>query len=89
MKNGRQVAGRELGFLRRCWLQNENARRRESSGARAFSVNFSATYCPEVAELLQLILDQKLGLLFEIAELLTNADDSKAFALVPPLKFHR
>src|SRR5262245_4759430 len=32
--------------LRRCWLRNENARRREPSGARAFSVNFSATYDP-------------------------------------------
>src|SRR5262249_36732730 len=42
MKSGRQLAGRELGLmhLRRCWLRNENARRREPSGARAFSVNF-------------------------------------------------
>jgi len=47
-KSGRQLAGRGLGLmhLRRCWLRNENARRQEPSGARAFSVNFSATYCP-------------------------------------------
>jgi hypothetical protein len=33
MKSGRQLAGRELGLmhLRRCWLRNENARRREPS----------------------------------------------------------
>ena len=45
-------------------------------------MNFSATYGP-VAELLQLILDQKLGALFEILELLANADDdAQSFAAV-------
>jgi hypothetical protein len=78
MKRGRQVVGRELGLmhLRRCWLQKENARRREPSGARAFSVNFSATYCPVGRRTLQLILDQKLGVFSEILELLANADDN-------------
>ena len=78
MKSGRQLAGRELGLmhLRRCWLRTENARRREPSGARAFSVNFSATYCPVGRRTLQLILDQKLGVFSEILELLANADDN-------------
>src|SRR5262245_45707371 len=67
MKSGRQLAGRELGLLhlRRCWLRNENARRREPSGARAFSVNFSAIYCA-VGRTLAAHPGQKLGALFEI-----------------------
>ena len=40
------------------------------------------SYLLSCRSLLQLILDQMLGALLEILELLTNADDAKAFAFV-------